>query len=81
MIYARTIRTLAGPVKLTIEQNGSVFCYRYSVKTAGPDGALYRQVDVDEGALRYSEPPGEYLRWIEEHALADLGRELTREIQ
>lgn len=81
MIYTRTIRTLAGPVKLTIEQNGNSICYRYSVKTDGPEGVLHRQVTVDAEALLYRKPTGEYLRWIEESALADLGVELTREIQ
>jgi len=82
MIYTRTIRTLVGPVKLTIERDGSTYRYRYSVKTPdGPEDVVCHTVIVDEGALHYKVSTGEYLRWIEENALGELGLKLTREIK
>lgn len=80
MIYARTIRTLAGPVKVAIEETPTGYSYSYSVKTAR-GGDLHRSVHLDGALLHSARDNVGYLRWVEETALADLGRELTREIQ
>lgn len=82
MIYTRTIRTLVGPVTLTIGEitGGYYFDYSMQPSTPGSDMLIRRQYVIGDFLARADDPVG-VIQHIEETALADLGRKLTREIQ